>query len=229
MRANKYLLLASSVGVLALLVGAATLENFFTEWRQIQSVAHADGPVPQQLRQVIVPALGASDRCVSCHVSMAPGEQNVTGHKVLLVHKNVVHDPTEWGCTVCHAGQGRATTKADAHGDVHFWPEPMIPAKFSYAGCGTCHTLSDAGTTGTIGPCSGATAMVTVPTPGEYVALGAARQAAWALQARAGDDRLPEWVAPTDLTRDPEDTKAGTVVRDRYRSLREQVHPSTRT
>lgn len=69
---------------------------------------------------------------------------------------------------------------------------------------------------------------VTVPTPGEYVALGAARQAAWALQARAGNDQLPEWVAPTDLTRDPEDTKAGTVVRDRYRSLRDQMYPSTR-
>jgi xylulokinase len=69
---------------------------------------------------------------------------------------------------------------------------------------------------------------VTVPTPGEYVALGAARQAAWALQARAGNDQLPEWVAPTDLTRDPEDPKAGTVVRDRYRSLRDQMYPSTR-
>ena len=51
----------------------------------------------------------------------------------------MVHDPSEYGCTVCHGGQGTATEKADAHGDVAFWPEPMLPARFSYAGCGTCH------------------------------------------------------------------------------------------
>jgi mono/diheme cytochrome c family protein len=70
---------------------------------------------------------------------MAPGEQSVHGDTVLATHKPVVHDPAEYGCTVCHAGQGQATEKADAHGDVHFWPEPMIPKEFSYAGCGRCH------------------------------------------------------------------------------------------
>ncbi len=70
---------------------------------------------------------------------------------------------------------------------------------------------------------------VSVPSAGEYVALGAARQAAWALHSRAGDERLPQWPAPTDLTRDPEDTQAGAAVRDRYRSLREEMHPSTRS
>jgi hypothetical protein len=58
---------------------------------------------------------------------------------VAKAHKPVVHDPADYGCTVCHGGQGQATEKADAHGNVHFWPEPMIPARFSYAGCGACH------------------------------------------------------------------------------------------
>jgi mono/diheme cytochrome c family protein len=70
---------------------------------------------------------------------MGPGEQAVNGHKMLVAHKPVVHDPAEYGCTVCHGGQGQATDKADAHGDVHFWPEPMLPKQFSEAGCGTCH------------------------------------------------------------------------------------------
>jgi cbb3-type cytochrome c oxidase subunit III len=70
---------------------------------------------------------------------MAPGEQSVTGDPVLVAHKPVVHDPTEYGCTVCHSGQGQATEKDDAHGNVHFWPEPMLPKEFSYAGCGRCH------------------------------------------------------------------------------------------
>jgi hypothetical protein len=81
-----------------------------------------------QLRQVVNPQLGVADRCVSCHVAMAPGEQGVRGAN-MAPHPPVVHDPAEFGCTVCHGGQGQATEKADAHGDVHFWPEPMLPTR----------------------------------------------------------------------------------------------------
>ena len=140
MKKNKYLLLGSSVAVLLLLLGAAVEENFLKEWRRIQSRGRGDeGAIPVQLRQVVNPSLGASDRCVSCHVSMGPGEQSVRGAAVLVPHKPVVHDPAELGCTVCHGGQGQATEKADAHGDVHFWPEPMLDKSMSWAGCGTCH------------------------------------------------------------------------------------------
>lgn len=139
MKKNKWLLLGSSIGVLALLVTAALQENVFREWRQIQSQARGpEGPVAVQLRQVVNTSLGVADRCVTCHVAMAPGEQAVTGLG-MAVHRPVVHDPAEFGCTVCHGGQGRATEKADAHGRVPFWPEPMLPAAMSEAGCGTCH------------------------------------------------------------------------------------------
>ena len=141
MKKNKYLLLASSAGVLVLLLFAAAQEHFLKEWRRVQGKGYTDeGAIPVQLRQVVNNNLGVADRCVSCHVSMAPGESGVRGDKVLTPHKAVVHDPAEYGCTVCHAGQGQATEKADAHGDVHFWPEPMLPASFSYAGCGRCHS-----------------------------------------------------------------------------------------
>ncbi len=140
MTKNKYLLLISSVGVLLLLMAAAVEDNFLKEWRRIQATGRNDeGPVAVQLRQVVNPSLGVADRCVSCHVSMGPGEQSVRGAAVLKAHKAVVHDPAEYGCTVCHGGQGQATEKADAHGEAHFWPLPMLPVKASYAGCGRCH------------------------------------------------------------------------------------------
>jgi mono/diheme cytochrome c family protein len=140
MSKNKYLLLASSLGALALLLASAVEEHFLKEWRRIQNVAASDeGPIDVRLRQVINPALKVTDRCVSCHVTMSAGEGSVKGAKVLSPHKPVFHDPAEFGCTVCHGGQGLATEKAEAHGDVHFWPEPMLPARFSYAGCGACH------------------------------------------------------------------------------------------
>ncbi|MBX7223383.1 MAG: c-type cytochrome [Blastocatellia bacterium] len=141
MNKTKHLLLWSSVGVWLLLVVAAVQENYWREWRQVQASATApDGPLEIRLRQVVNPTLNISDRCVSCHVGMAPGESGISGPRLAVVHKPVVHDPAEMGCTTCHGGQGAATDKDDAHGDVHFWPEPMLAKNHLYAGCGSCHT-----------------------------------------------------------------------------------------
>ncbi len=141
MNKNKHLLLWSSVGVFLLLVVAAWSENSNKEWRRIQkSASNAEGALDIHLRQVVNTNLNSADRCVSCHAGMAPGESELKGHAILAAHKPVVHQPADYGCTICHGGQGRATDKADAHGDVHFWPQPMLPMKYSNAGCGTCHT-----------------------------------------------------------------------------------------
>lgn len=60
---------------------------------------------------------------------------------------------------------------------------------------------------------------VVLPAPGEYVARGAARQAAWAL---AGSDAPPAWPLPTEGTLrvvpEPDPT-----VRERYAALRDQL------
>ena len=65
---------------------------------------------------------------------------------------------------------------------------------------------------------------VVVPSPAEYVALGAARQAAWAL---TGDEAPPEWPVTADLVREPVDAGRGALVRESYRLLRESMHPRT--
>lgn len=141
MRNNKLLLLFGSFLSLALLVVAAAEENVFREWRRVQSTAKGPGgPVETRLRQVVVPALGVTDRCVTCHVGMSAGEPNVPGNSALAAHPPIPHDPASYGCTTCHSGQGRATEKADAHGTVPHWPEPMIPKVNADAGCGTCHS-----------------------------------------------------------------------------------------
>ena len=131
----------SSIGVFILLAIAAVSENFMKEWHGIQNSAKTtEGPIDLRLRQIVNPNLKVTDRCVTCHVGMASGDQISSDLKVAAVHKPVVHSPTEIGCTVCHGGQGQATEKDDAHGNVHFWTEPMLPAKYAYASCGTCHT-----------------------------------------------------------------------------------------
>ncbi len=133
--------MVSSIGVFLLLAIAAVSENFMKDWHGIQKVSKtAEGPIDTRLRQIVNPNLKVTDRCVTCHVGMASGEQITSDLKVGAAHKPVVHSPTDIGCTVCHGGQGQATEKDDAHGDVHFWTEPMLPARYAYASCGTCHT-----------------------------------------------------------------------------------------
>jgi cbb3-type cytochrome c oxidase subunit III len=146
MKANKHLLLWSSIGTLAVLLWAAVYENYFRDWRTLQRQIQAQlstsqaGAFPIQLRQIVSREVGATDRCVSCHVGMAPGETGIEGDRLYGRHPDVVHEPASYGCTVCHGGQGRATDTADAHGRVAHWPEPMLPKQYLAAGCGSCHT-----------------------------------------------------------------------------------------
>ena len=146
MRANKLLLLGASLATLAVLAVAAWQESVHREWRRVQREYRAKLPPAQaaafaeQLRQVYVPSLHATDRCITCHLGMAPGETPIEGDRVFGKHPDVAHDPADFGCTVCHGGQGRATEAADAHGTVEFWPRPMLPPRAAQAGCGSCHT-----------------------------------------------------------------------------------------
>ncbi|MDZ5664196.1 xylulokinase [Nocardioides sp. zg-1308] len=64
-------------------------------------------------------------------------------------------------------------------------------------------------------------AAVTLPPPGEYVALGAARQAAWAL---AGTAEPPQWPAPGTTVLEAEPTPH---VREAYADLRDRTTPWT--
>jgi xylulokinase len=64
---------------------------------------------------------------------------------------------------------------------------------------------------------------VVVPEPAEYVALGAARQAAWTL---AGSDQPPDWRIQADrLEPEPERVAAGERVLARYRETLSAAGP----
>jgi xylulokinase len=62
---------------------------------------------------------------------------------------------------------------------------------------------------------------VAIPAPGEYVALGAARQAAWVLSEL---DTPPQWHIRFEKTLDPPDDDRGAMVLERYASLRRDVY-----
>lgn len=61
---------------------------------------------------------------------------------------------------------------------------------------------------------------VVIPAAGEYVALGAARQAAWTL--RGGD--VPQWPVPVSAQLEAQPSEQARKVRERYQDLLESVH-----
>ncbi|QNP72874.1 sugar kinase [Streptomyces roseirectus] len=72
-------------------------------------------------------------------------------------------------------------------------------------------------------------AQVVVPQPADYAAIGAARQAAWALGVSQGtlDPRTPPaWQGAAAQVLDPgDDLAVGQAVRQQFVSVREQIHP----
>lgn len=65
---------------------------------------------------------------------------------------------------------------------------------------------------------------VVVPRPADYTALGAARQAAWALSGGGGTP--PQWPAAACQSFEPgEEASVGQAIRQQYVAVREEAHP----
>jgi len=131
-------------------LAVAPVRSVFTEWRSEQdrynelAAARGIAPVSTGIRQIWNPGLGIVDRCTSCHLGILDGDP-LSGEAPFGAHPEIPHDPEQIGCTPCHGGQGRATKKAAAHGNVAHWYEPLIPLDRIEAGCGTCHSALPTG------------------------------------------------------------------------------------
>ena len=104
------------------------------------------------------------DRCSVCHVGIdRPGyEDQENPHRShpnldLFLSASSPHPIKEFGCTSCHGGRGRGTSftsathmpetseqkhqwEEDHHWHkLHHWDRPMLPAKYTEAGCYECH------------------------------------------------------------------------------------------
>jgi mono/diheme cytochrome c family protein len=98
--------------------------------------------------QLHIPELDKVDRCMSCHMGIDKKE-SVSNEQPFKKHpgsyiflKN--HPLKQFGCTVCHEGQGRATTSVEkAHGDVEYWLHPMLRGSLAQASCVKCHERTD--------------------------------------------------------------------------------------
>jgi cytochrome c2 len=121
------------VGVAAILVDTSPEWKYYqSEFRAIVAENFADvepSSLPSGIQQVWVEKLGRVDRCTTCHLGttwrgLDNVEQPWTTHPMPNIFAD--HPIEEFGCTVCHGGQGFALTEYDAHGFVEHWEEPLL-------------------------------------------------------------------------------------------------------
>ncbi|MGA3343402.1 MAG: cytochrome c [Terracidiphilus sp.] len=98
---------------------------------------------PPEIHQVLLPGLQRVDRCTTCHLGVEdPTMKNAP--EPFRYHAGLgPHIPSKFGCTICHGGQGLATDKEGAHGNVAFWPNPLLNKDYIRASCGRCHKEGD--------------------------------------------------------------------------------------
>ncbi len=125
-----------------------------------------------RIEQTVVADFGETrvDRCTTCHIAsddprFSTYQQPLKTHPYSLAMGDVQkngrwerrHKFSEFGCTVCHDGQGRGLSPKDAHGEDEYWPDPLLGAavqenwrkefvpmlkgkEFLEANCAQCHT-----------------------------------------------------------------------------------------
>jgi len=146
-RTFKGLTIVGCAGTLAFLVAEMRREHVQGEWRGVQArysrilAPELAAGFEVGIKQAFVPALARVDRCQTCHVAIDdPGM--VDQPQPLRAHPGGIlgaHAPEDFGCTVCHGGQGRAVGRDEAHGDVPHWEEPLLRGELVYTSCSRCH------------------------------------------------------------------------------------------
>ena len=189
--------LAATSLLILIVHGSIFYQQFFHRWERHQTAyfdqakslskndrerAALNERLPR-IEQALVTQFGEQrvDRCVTCHVAV--DDPRFAGHaQPLKAHSYAAalgdkqkpngawdrrHKFADFGCTVCHEGQGRGLQTHYAHGEDHYWPEPLLgvitqePWKKEYlphlkgkeyleVGCAQCHTEENFAGTPTI-------------------------------------------------------------------------------
>jgi len=136
--------------IFLLSMAIAPAKNFFSEWRHYQHGYlrmirnRSDANTLQRhfqsgIQQIWLPELAVVDRCTSCHQGLKETSLTDITTQPYRRHPIIPHRLDRFGCTLCHRGQGAATTVAEAHSSTLAWEQPILPAKYVESSCGQCH------------------------------------------------------------------------------------------
>ena len=178
--------LAVACIVVLMVHGLVFYEQYFNRWsrhqtayfEQARSMARTDAERAAlderrpRIEQVIVTQFGESqvDRCTTCHIAIDDPRfqghaQPLRSHPYSEALGDAQHNGRwerrhkfeDFGCTICHEGQGRGLDTFYAHGQDSFWPQPLLGyvtqanwnsefkpkllgKEYMQANCAQCHT-----------------------------------------------------------------------------------------
>ncbi len=91
------------------------------------------------IRQRWIEKLKRVDRCETCHLGVEDPRFE-DARQPYKTHPDMDrHSFEEFGCTVCHGGQGLATSIEDAHGPTENWYRAIYHENFIQNSCSLCH------------------------------------------------------------------------------------------
>jgi len=136
--------------LLLVLLAIAPAKNYFSEWRHYQKgylrmIRRRGDAITLRrhfrpgIQQIWHPGLAITDRCTSCHVGLKEASLTDASLQPYRRHPVIPHATDQFGCVICHRGQGAATTVAEAHSSTLAWEQPILPVRYIESGCGPCH------------------------------------------------------------------------------------------
>ncbi|MBI5463598.1 MAG: c-type cytochrome, partial [Ignavibacteriales bacterium] len=136
--------------VLLVVLAVSPFKDYFREWKLYQyRYNNVIDKLPQRIKpaeigikQIWVQKLDRVDRCVTCHLGLKVDALK-EAEQPIRTHPRIYHDVEEFGCTICHEGQGSATEYKESIGKVKYWDRPIVPKEFMEASCAKCHKESD--------------------------------------------------------------------------------------
>ena len=180
------LALAIGTFLILLIHGVVFYKQFFHQWErsqiayfdQARSLAKSDAERASlaarspRIEQIVVSNFGETrvDRCTTCHLASDDPRFTSYAHPLKTHPYSEAmgdtkkdgkwerrHKFSEFGCTVCHDGQGRGLTPHYAHGEDEYWPDPLLAYstqegwrkdyvpklkgnEYLEANCAQCHT-----------------------------------------------------------------------------------------
>jgi mono/diheme cytochrome c family protein len=132
--------------VFLIVLALSPFKEYFREWKGYQKDYNAlvsnlpkrVTPASIGIKQLWIRKFDRVDRCVTCHLGIKE-EALRNAKQPFATHPQMYHDVEDFGCTLCHEGQGAATEYKESIGKVKFWDRPILPAEFMEASCAKCH------------------------------------------------------------------------------------------
>jgi len=141
---------ASISVLLAVVSSIAPTKDLFSQWRHYQRLyvqmirnrpdaARLERRFDSGIHQIWIPEQHVVDRCSTCHLALQEPALADVRKEPFRPHPPMPHSLTEFGCVICHHGQGAATTVQEAHYSTKAWEQPILPARYTESSCGQCH------------------------------------------------------------------------------------------